>query len=75
MWMEGYVSGYQAVRRRVWRRVCIDKELSPSLPLSSSLLPSEESNPPPHLNPDIEVGSSPELDSNAEMKVEILSNP
>lgn len=25
VWMEGYVQGYQAVRRRLWRRVYLDR--------------------------------------------------
>lgn len=28
MWMEGHVTGYQAVRRRVWRRVYLDPRSS-----------------------------------------------
>lgn len=28
MWMEGHVTGYQAVRRRVWRRVYVDPRSS-----------------------------------------------
>lgn len=31
VWMEGYVSGQESVRRRLWRRVYVDPASSPSI--------------------------------------------